>query len=240
MNDKRIAEIILKSIDLTSLNKDDSSFKIEELSKKAKTPYGDVASVCVYPQFIKTVKENTDVKVATVINFPYGLDEPNKIASDIKDFVKFGAAEVDVVFPYRYFLDKEYDKLEAFLEMIAAVDKDVVTKIILETSEISKFSKIVEATKLCLDAGANFIKTSTGKANGGATPEVANIILETIAAHPKKAGFKASGGVKTFEDARKYVILAEAIMGEKWIKPKNFRIGASSLLGDVLECLSKI
>ncbi len=239
MNDEQIAQVILNTMDLTSLNKDDSSFKIEEVAKRAKTIHGDVASVCVYPQFIKTVKENTDVNVATVINYPHGLDEPSKIASDIKDFTKFGASEVDVVFPYRYFLDKEYKKVDAFLSVISSIDKDITSKVIIETSELEKLSNIVDVTKICLSAGANFIKTSTGKTKCGATPEAANIILETIATHPKKAGFKASGGIKTFEDARKYVVLADAIMGTKRLNKKNFRIGASSLLGDVLRCLSK-
>ncbi|MFI3242160.1 MAG: deoxyribose-phosphate aldolase [Alphaproteobacteria bacterium] len=240
MNDKEIAKIILSCIDLTSLNSNDSLFKIESLVESAKTPYGDVAALCVYPKFIPALVNKTDINIATVINFPKGRDNVHKIKKDIASAITEGAVEVDVVFPYTDYLNKEYSKVDEFLMMIHSLNKDITSKVILETSELGGLNKIIDATKLCLEAGAGFIKTSTGKASGGATPEIANVILETIADYPKKAGFKASGGVKTFEEARRYVVLAQSIMGRDWVNSNNFRIGASSLLAEVIKCLSKI
>ena len=112
-------------------------------------------------------------------------------------------------------------------------------KIILETGEIKSAALIAAATKFCVSHGANFIKTSTGKTETSATPEAANAILEAIASGRRNAGFKASGGIKTLEEAKKYLILANAIMGYKWISPKNFRIGASSLLNNLIEIIER-
>ena len=116
---------------------------------------------------------------------------------------------------------------------------ETTTKIILETGELAKASRIAEATRLCLNKGVGFIKTSTGKTPVSATPEAANIILETIAASRRKAGFKASGGIRTIDEAKKYLTLAQTVMGSGWISPEHLRIGASSLLDNLLQTIKQ-
>lgn len=245
MNDVQAAKILIKSIDLTSLNDSDNEYKIEKLCQQSKTLYGHVASVCVYPKFVslaKSLLSNNGVKVATVINFPEGGNNINHVINELEGALRNGADEIDAVFPYRAFLENNWIVVDNFLHVVNKSEKHYTSKIILETGEISKSTKIIEATRLCLESGATFIKTSTGTTPISATPEAANLILETISTYPKKAGFKASGGIKTIDDAKKYLILAEAIMGYKWVSPKTFRIGASSLLDNllgVIECSLK-
>lgn len=243
MDDVNAAKLLISSLDLTSLNEDDTPDKISRLCEKAQTPYGNVAAVCVYPQFVAQSKEelkNTDIKIATVINFPHGTDSLEQIQIAITGALLKGADELDVVFPYHDFITGQHEQCAAFVKAVKThVGKRATLKIILETGEIKKTSLISQASRLCIDSGANFLKTSTGKTEISATPEAANIILDTIASGRRNVGFKASGGIKTIDDAKKYLVLANAIMGGKWLTPKNFRIGASSLLDDLLTVIER-
>ena len=112
-------------------------------------------------------------------------------------------------------------------------------KIIIESGELKTIDKIKEASSLCISANVDFIKTSTGKTEISATPEAANAILETISLSNKKIGFKASGGIKTLTDAKKYLSLAQSIMGSEWANSSNFRIGASSILTNLIETIER-
>ncbi len=243
MDDVTAAKILIPCLDLTSLDIKDTEAKIKKLCDRAQTPYGNVAAVCVYPKFVALAKaelKNTGIKVATVVNFPKGGTNFEKMRAEIKQALKDGADEIDAVFPYAAFLQNNLKTCTDFLEISRLeCGRKAPLKIILETGEIKKSSLIVEAVNLCLKHGADFIKTSTGKTEVSATPEVANLILETIAASKTKAGFKASGGIKTIEEAKKYLILANIIMGSKWLRPENFRIGASSLLNNLLEVIER-
>lgn len=242
MDDVTASKILISCLDLTSLGEHDTEFQIEDLCRRAVTPYGNVAAVCIWPKFVKTAKKtlkDTGIPVATVVNFPHGSSDINKTKSEIATALKNGADEIDAVFPYHDFLDGNYDVCERFLEEIRTACGDKKLKIILETGEIKKSLRIAEATRMCLKHGADFIKTSTGKSEISATPEAANIILETIASSIRKAGFKASGSIKTIDDAKKYLILAQTIMSSKWVTPENFRIGASSLLTNLLEVIKQ-
>ncbi len=243
MDDISTAKALLRSLDLTSLGKDDNEFKIEALCEKASTKYGNVAAVCIYPKFVPLVKRllnGTNIKVATVVNFPDGGWNFEKLRSEIQDAIKLGADEIDAVFPYKKFLEGDIETCELFLKTIKEeCSKKHTVKIILETGELQKTSLIAKATQMCIAHGANFIKTSTGKSKVSATPEAANIILETIANSQKNVGFKASGGIRTFEEARKYLVLANSIMGGKWPTTNHFRIGASSLIDDLLAVLNR-
>ncbi|MFV0626229.1 MAG: deoxyribose-phosphate aldolase [Alphaproteobacteria bacterium] len=241
MDDITAAKLAIRLLDLTSLNKDDNEARIEALCKRATTPYGNVAAVCVYPRFIPFAIEylkGTNIKTATVVNFPEGNSSLEEVQKEIKKAINFGADEIDAVFPYQKFMAGDISFCQDFLKMITEeCGKKHTSKIILETGELKKNSLITSACKMCIDAGVSFIKTSTGKTEVSATPEVANLILETILSGKKPVGFKASGGIKTAYDAKKYLILANSIMGTRWISPKNLRLGASSVLDDLIKTI---
>ncbi|MDR1026606.1 MAG: deoxyribose-phosphate aldolase [Lactobacillus sp.] len=241
MDDITAAQMLIRFIDLTSLSGKENNSDINKLCDKAEQ--NNVAAVCVYPKFISQAHKrlrNSDIKVATVINFPDPDNDLVKLSKDIRETLKAGADELDIVFPYHHFLEGYTNTCDEFLATCRKeVPTDKTLKIILETGEIKKTSSIIEACRLCIKHQVDFIKTSTGKTETSATPEVANIILETINQSKSPTGFKASGGIKTFEDARKYLVLTNAVMGPKWATPDTFRIGASSLLDDLLNIIDR-
>ena len=240
MNDVEAAKIIIGCLDLTSLESKDTEAKIERLCEKAKA--NKVAAVCTHAKFIpltKNLLKNSDVKIATVVNFPEGKADFQKTKAEIKKVLKLGAEEIDAVFPYKEFLKGNLEPCETFFKMVTDECKKTTSKIILETGELKKASLIYEASQLCIKHGVGFIKTSTTKTPVAATPEAANAILETIASSKAHTGFKASGSIKTIDDAKKYLTLAQAIMGTKWVKPQNFRIGASALLDNLLQVIER-
>lgn len=239
---KKTAKKIIPLIDLTDLDEKHNEEDILNLCSKAATPYGKVAAVCIYPQFISLVREileNTGINIATVVNFPYGGENIDEVVWQAQNAIHLGANEVDMVFPYNAYLNGS--KTLAF-DMVANLKKECKAggaklKVILETGELKKALYIYEAARIAIEAGADFIKTSTGKTALGATPAAVNAILETIRDFRKKVGLKVSGGVKTVAQARDYLILAANIMGEDWINSSNMRFGASSLLDDAFNIL---
>lgn len=243
MDDVTAAKVAINLLDLTSLNDNDTAAKIEKLCKRAVTPYGNVAAICVYSKFITVTKEllrGTNIKIATVVNFPKGDSDIKKVREEIKKAISLGANEIDAVLPYKKFIEGDIAYCQEFLAMVVEeCGKKADTKIILETGELKRSKLIIDACNLCLNAGITFIKTSTGKTEVSATPEVANTILETIKSSGKNIGFKASGGIKTTYDAKKYLILSNMIMGEKWISPQHLRFGASSLLDELIKTIEQ-
>ncbi|HSH43301.1 MAG TPA: deoxyribose-phosphate aldolase, partial [Arenicellales bacterium] len=218
------------------------------LCRRARTPQGNVAAVCVYPAFVVTAQhalssasaaETGPVKVATVTNFPHGSDDIMAAARETRDAVASGADEVDVVFPYRALMAGDEAVGRELVEMCKAAAADATLKVILETGELAEPALIRRAAELAIEGGADFIKTSTGKAAVNATLEAARIMLEAIKASGRDAGFKASGGIRTTEQAHDYVALAAEIMGPDWITPSRFRIGASTLIAALLATLSQ-
>lgn len=229
---------ILSLIDLTSLNDTDNEEVIAALCKKAITHGEHVAAVCVYPQFVKQAAETFSgkpVKIATVANFPGASSSVDTVVESIATSIRNGANEIDVVFPYMQYLagDKTgaYDLIRACRH---ACGKNVLLKVILETGVLKEAAVITDVSRHVLLAGADFLKTSTGKISIGATPEAAKamllVIKEKSAKLKRSFGFKASGGVRTVEQAEQYISLAEEIMGAEWVKPENFRLGASQLV----------
>lgn len=241
MRDAEMAKKLIGCLDLTSLNKNDNEASIIKLAKRAATPYGKVAAVCVFSRFIPVVQkelENTKIKIASVVNFPDGGTNFNSLREEIKKALGLGAVEIDAVFPYQNFLAGDEKTCHEFLDIVTKeVGKSHTSKIILETGEIKRSSLIAKASQICIEHGVNFIKTSTGKTEVSATVSAANTILETIEKTNSEVGFKASGGIKTFEEARKYFILSQMILGEDWPSPQHFRIGASSLLDDLIKTI---
>jgi deoxyribose-phosphate aldolase len=221
-------------LDLTTLNGDETDEDIAALCAKAVTPAGPVAAVCVYGQYVTRAArelEGTPVLVAAVSNFPEGDLDAERARRESFDAVQAGAAEVDVVLPWRAWLDGDRS---GALEVLAAARQVVpgTLKVILESGQLG--DRVREAADDALEAGADFVKTSTGKVPPGASPQAARAMLEAIKAWGS-GGFKASGGVRTADDAAAYLALADEIMGPDWTAPHTFRIGASSLLDALLK-----
>jgi deoxyribose-phosphate aldolase len=226
---------LLALLDLTRLEDDTDEAPVRVLCAKALASPVPPAAVCVYPQFIETARTvlGDAVKVATVANFPDAATDARIAALECEQALEAGADEIDVVFPWRALLAGDEG---AGAELVAAC-RDAsgrhTLKVILESGMLADPHRIRRAAEICIRAGVDFLKTSTGKAAVGATPEAARVMLETIRASGRPVGFKVSGGVRTVADALGYVGLAEDIFGADWIRPERFRIGASGLM-DVL------
>ena len=238
-----IAKEAIGLMDLTTLNDDDTDAKVIALCKQAKTAVGSTAAVCIYPRFIPIARKilieqgSEDVKIATVTNFPHGNDDIAMAVAETKAAVAYGADEVDVVFPYNAL--KNGNETVGF-ELVKACKEacgDITLKVIIESGELQSPELIKKASEISIDAGADFIKTSTGKVAVNATLEAAEIMLNVIKEKNQKVGFKAAGGVKDVQTAKDYIDLARKILGDDWVSPEHFRFGASSLLNNLLATL---
>lgn len=244
------ASLALAMMDLTSLNDDDNDERIAALCRRTETPQGSPAAVCVYPAFIATADRelrdmglrNTDlrdrVRIATVTNFPDGCVNAERAARETRAAVAAGADEVDVVFPYKALIGGDAEAGRALVTACRAACGERLLKVILETGELQEPALIRQAADIALEAGADFLKTSTGKVKVNATLEAAEILLTAIRDSGREVGFKAAGGIRTTEDARAYLELAARIMGEAWLTPAHFRFGASGLLDALLATLA--
>lgn len=240
----RALEQAVSLLDLTRLEDDDAPAEIRTLCRRAHTPAGPVAAVCVYPRFIETAREvlreqglTGRVRIATVVNFPAGDQAPESVADAIRSALAAGADEIDLVFPWRALSDGDTQTGHELVAAGRAACGDHVLKVILETGELAEPGLIRQAANVAIEAGADFLKTSTGKVPVNATPEAARILLEVIRNSGKDVGCKVSGGIRTTEQAREYLDLAAEIMGAGWISPQHFRFGASGLLDDLLATL---
>jgi len=196
-------------------------------------PFGATAAVCVWPRRAALARSllPKHIAVAAVANFPDGSSDIERAVRDTAEIVAAGAQEVDVVLPWR--------DLAAAPALLAAVRRacaDLKLKVILETGELKDATVIAQACRIALDAGADFLKTSTGKAPVSATPAAARLLLQAIAADPaarSRVGFKPAGGIRTVADAALYVALVREHLGPVAVQPTRFRIGASGLLDDI-------
>lgn len=229
---------IVSLVDLTRLESNDRVEQVQQLAQQANTPLGPVASICIYREYITEVKaliNNEAVKIATVANFPTGLESIETVCGNIEAAIQDGADEIDVVTPYQYYLNETgYNPFE-FLEQCREVCGNKTMKVILESGALKDIDLIAKASKDAIIAGADFLKTSTGKISQGASLEAAATMISTIQQMNADVGFKASGGIKTYQQACEYMALAELIMGKAWIKAQHFRFGASFLLKDMLK-----
>ncbi len=230
---------IVSLLDLTSLSGSETPAMIDALSARASGPCGRVAAVCVFARHIPQAKAGLerlglqDVELATVVNFPAGELDAAGSVQEIGTALTLGATEVDLVFPYRAFLLGQEDAVGDYLKTCREVCP-VRLKVILETGVLGHEDWIRAASRLAVDCGADFLKTSTGKAAIHATPEAARTMLSVIAERGGAVGFKASGGLRVMGDALVYLEVAEKILGSGWISPRTLRFGASALLDDVL------
>ena len=236
------SRLALQLMDLTSLNDDETPEQIIKLCRQAHTEAGNTAAICIYPRYIplakKTLKELglDSVTIATVTNFPAGGDDIEIAVTETNAAVAYGADEVDVVFPYRALMaGNEEVGAELVRRCKEACGDKAILKVIIETGELKEEALIRRASDICIEAGADFIKTSTGKVAVNATPESARIMLEAIRDSGKtNVGFKPAGGIRTAEDAALHLGLADEIMGKGWADRNHYRFGASSLLGNLL------
>jgi deoxyribose-phosphate aldolase len=244
MTEEEAARLAIGLMDLTSLNEEDTPERIIALCRDAATPAGPTAAVCIYPRFVPLAKATLaeqgtpQIRVATVVNFPEGAPDIPAAARETEAALEAGADEIDLVFPWRRLLEGDGKVGEA---MVAAC-RDLchgraLLKVILETGELKDPALIRRAGAIALEAGADFLKTSTGKVPVNATPEAVRILLETVRESGREAGCKVAGGVRNTASAREYLMLAEEMMGREWITPRHFRFGASSLLGELLRTL---
>src|SRR5580704_5834232 len=219
-------------LDLTTLEGADTAGKVTHLCAKAVCPaptipeIPSVAAVCVYPSLVAVAREalrGTGVRTASVATgFPAGQISLEAKLRDTEDAVAAGADEIDMVI-----------SREAFL-----AGGDARLQVILETAELGSYDHVRHASMLAMEAGADFIKTSTGKAASGATPGVCLVMLEAIRDHVERTGrivgFKAAGGVSTSKAALHRLVLVKETLGDEWLTPDRLRIGASSVLNDLL------
>ncbi|MGB4362119.1 MAG: deoxyribose-phosphate aldolase [Rhodoferax sp.] len=237
------ARLALACLDLTSLNDADTEADIAALCQRAQSPFGPVAAVCVWPRLAAFARAHlpATIGVAAVANFPHGHANIDAAVLDVEQIVQAGAQEVDVVLPYRSLMAGDERAATDLLVAVRRACPGLLLKVILETGELKTPALMARACQLSLDAGADFLKTSTGKTPVSATLEAARVLLGAIAASPAartRVGFKASGGIRSVAEAAAYLALAQELLGEPALTPQRFRIGASSLLHDIEAVLS--
>ncbi|MBN2747410.1 MAG: deoxyribose-phosphate aldolase [Bacteroidales bacterium] len=246
---KEALRLVLNCIDLTTLEGTDNPKKIEEVCRTARqfknngTDIPNVAAVCFYPVFVaqaKALLQGTGIKVAAVAGaFPSGQSPLDLRVAEVTYAVAQGADEIDMVISRGKYLENDYDFIHNEIKSIKKACGKAHLKVILETGELPNYQAIRHASELAINAGADFIKTSTGKIPGAATPEAFYVMLLSIKDHyqrtGEKIGIKPAGGIRTATEALKYVTLLEYVLGEAWMSNQYFRIGASSLAMNVLE-----
>jgi deoxyribose-phosphate aldolase len=235
----QMAKLVLTSLDLTNLSEVSTEEDIETLCSKASTPFGDVAAVCVWPRFVKTATEalrDSNINIATVVNFPRGGDELDKILRDTENALEWGANEIDVVMPYKRFLEQKYEDVTQVLWGVRrTVPNGCLMKVILETGVLERADLVQNAAQIAIQCGADFIKTSTGKTNVSATLGAVEAILQAIRLEGRLVGVKPSGGIKTLNEARQYVELLEKYMGPCSANSTTLRFGASGLYDSLVQ-----
>lgn len=232
------ARLALRCLDLTSLNTTDTEADIAALCARAQGPFGSVAAVCVWPHLAAFARKELppQIAVAAVANFPDGSADVRRAVRETQEIVHSGAQEVDLVLPYAQLLLGHDAVVAKLLAAVRKAAQGLRLKVILETGALVGGAHILRASRLSLEAGADFLKTSTGKTSVSATPEAARVMLDAIAADAgcaQRVGFKPSGGIRTVADAANYIALTEAILGPSALTPARFRIGASSVLADI-------
>jgi len=234
--DAATARRAVACLDLTGLGADDDAATARTLVERGREV--GVAAVCLWRPFVAEVKPllaGSDVRLATVANFPAGSDDIAGAAAEVKAAFDAGADEVDVVAPVEAVLAGDVGLVEELVELCVAERPEFGTlKLILETGRLEDPAVITAAARAAVMAGVDMLKTSTGKTEPGATPEAATTLLQVIAEAGGRVGLKVSGGVRTPEQAAGYLALCDARMGAGWATPATFRIGASSLLDGLL------
>lgn len=247
-----VYKFCLSAVDLTTLTCNDSVESVTEFAKRTVTfaekypQIPNVASICVYPAFVETVGvavDGTPMRITSVGGgFPASQTFLEVKMLEVAMAVENGADEVDIVLNVGKMLTGAYDEAANEVEVIRSeMDSDIILKVIIESGALKTPELIRKASLISMAAGADFIKTSTGKIDVAATPEAAVVMCQAIkdfyTATGRKVGFKAAGGVKTPQDAALYYTIVEQILGEEWLTTDLFRIGASSAANNLLSAI---
>lgn len=246
-------DLAIRCTDLTTLEGKDSVGRVRSLCAKAVTPrpgWGDVpsvAAVCVYPNLVAVAKAalaGSGVKIASVATaFPSGLVDLEVKLADTAQAIAAGADEIDMVIDRGAFLAGREDLVYNEIAAIKRLCGDVHLKVILETGELGSYEATRRASDLALDAGADFIKSSTGKVGTNATFPTALVMCEALRDFHRRTGvrrgLKLAGGIRNTKQALTYLVIVNETLGEAWLTPELFRLGASSLLDDLLMQLEK-
>jgi deoxyribose-phosphate aldolase len=246
-------DLAVAMVDLTTLEGADTPGKVRAMCAKARQPdltepaAPPVAAVCVYGDLVPVAREavaGSTVAVASVATaFPSGRASLSVKLADVRDAVSAGADEIDMVIDRGAFLAGRYGQVYAEIVAVREACGDAHLKVILETGELATPDNVARASWLAMMAGADFIKTSTGKVAPASTPAVALIMLAAVRdfelATGRPVGVKVAGGIRTAKDAIRYLVLVNEIAGPAWLTPRLFRIGASTLLNDLLMQRSK-
>jgi deoxyribose-phosphate aldolase len=240
-------------IDLTTLSGDDTADRVHRLCAKARNPVRrdlldamdmpniTVGAVCVYHDMIEPAVRalsGTDIPVAAVsTGFPAGLSPLNLRIAEIEASVAAGAREIDIVISRRHVLSQDWQALYDEMRAFRAACGDAHVKAILATGELGSLRNVARASMICMMAGADFIKTSTGKESVNATLPVSLVMIRAIREYHDRTGFmvgyKPAGGISKAKDALVYLSMMKEELGDRWLQPDLFRFGASSLLGDI-------
>jgi deoxyribose-phosphate aldolase len=242
---RQALDLAISVIDLTTLEGQDTPGKVRAMCAKARQPgFGapPVAAVCVYPDLVPVAVAGvagTPIHVASVATaFPSGRAALDVKLADVKSAVAAGADEVDMVIDRGAFLSGRYQLVFDEIVAVRGACGDAHLKVILETGELGTLDNVRRASWLAMLAGADFIKTSTGKVAPAATLPVTLVMLEAVRDFAglagRRVGVKAAGGIRAAKDAIRYLVLVNETAGEDWLDPRFFRIGASSLLNDLL------
>ncbi|MBI4932063.1 MAG: deoxyribose-phosphate aldolase [Bacteroidetes bacterium] len=246
-------KLALSMIDLTTLEGKDTEGKVKQMCYKAAHLHNEienlptVAAVCVYPTFVKIAKQSlkgTNIKVASVATgFPSGQTTTEIKISDTKFAVANGADEVDMVISRGEFLEGNYNYVFNEISRVKEACGNARLKVILETGELSTLDNVRKASEIAMHAGADFIKTSTGKISPAATMPVTLVMLEAIRdfyySTGKMIGMKPAGGISTAKNALQYLVMVKETLGNDWLSNEWFRFGASSLANDLLMQIAK-
>ncbi len=246
-------ELAVRMMDLTTLEGQDTPGKVSALCSKALRPdpvdptVPPVAAVCVYPNLVSTAKERVQgsgVKVASVATaFPSGQSPTDLKVAEVRAVVELGADEVDMVIDRGAFHSGRYAKVYDEIVRVKEACGDAHLKVILETGELGTYDNVRRASLLAIAAGADFIKTSTGKINPAATLPVTLCMMEAVrdvhVETGRVVGIKPAGGIRVAKQAVQYLVVLYETLGREWMTPDLFRFGASSLLNDVLMQIRK-
>lgn len=245
--------LVISCIDLTTLEGSDTASRVRQLCGKAIAPdptdlsLPSVAAVCVYPTLVQAAKQalsGSTVKVASVATaFPSGLAPLETKLLEAREAVAQGADEIDMVIDRGAFLAGRYRDVAAEITAVRQACVPAQLKVILETGELATYDNVRRASWLAMEAGADFIKTSTGKVQPAATLPVALVMLEAArdyaTATGRVVGVKVAGGIRTAKQALQFLVVVKETVGDRWLDARYFRIGASSLLNDALMQLAK-
>ena len=235
---EEIARRSVGLIDLTSLGDNDTAQQIDTLCDRALQ--FNVAAVCVWPDFVAQCHKQLQgfsIHLATVVNFPDGGTDIHAAVQLTEQCLGDGADEIDLVMPYTAWMHGDVETARGMIQEVKKACGSNHLKVILETGSLKTGSNIQAASELAIDAGADFLKTSTGKIPVSATPGAATVMLSTIQRSGKDIGFKAAGGIRTLRQAGNYLRIADQVFGPDWVTPSRFRFGASTLLDACLPYL---